>query len=138
MKHDWNFGFFPYGDNWRIHRRLFVSGFGAGSEHLYNRVQEAMAGQLLVRLLSTPEDFLDHLRLSDTSLSAILSSTFTLIVYRHAGQLILKYTYGVDVRSRHDRYVQVAQNVMDAVSDAGKPGAWVVDALPFREFIVLH
>lgn len=63
MKHDWNFGFLPYGNAWRIHRRLFVSKFGPNAERLYNPVQETMANQLLGRLLLKPDDFLDHLRL---------------------------------------------------------------------------
>lgn len=43
--------------------------------------------------------------------------------------------YGIQVRSREDRYIQVAQAVMDAVSEAAKPGAWLVDTFPFCKFI---
>lgn len=63
MGHDWNFGFFPYGESWRVHRRLFVSKYGPNAAHLYYPVQEYVAGKLLQRLSNTPEDFLDHLRL---------------------------------------------------------------------------
>lgn len=58
------------------------------------------------------------------------------MVPSHASQLIMRYTYGIDVDSCHDRYVRTAQAVMDAVSVAGKPGAWIVDALPFRMFYI--
>lgn len=41
--------------------------------------------------------------------------------------------YGIPVQSREDRYISVAQAVMDAVSDAAKPGAWLVDMFPICE-----
>lgn len=63
MGHEWNFGFMPYGETWRKHRRMFVSKFGPANVHVYNPIQERASGQLLEKLLNTPEDFLDHLRL---------------------------------------------------------------------------
>ena len=44
--------------------------------------------------------------------------------------------YGIQVGSRDDRFIQVAQNVMDAVSEAAKPGAWLVDMFPIRELLI--
>ncbi|KAH8110331.1 cytochrome P450 [Phellopilus nigrolimitatus] len=109
---EWNFAFFPYGETWRAYRRLFMSKFGPNSAHLYRPVQEFVTHQLLKRLLIAPENFLDHLRL-------------------HAGQLIMKYTYGIDVTSCEDRYVHVGEAVMHSISEAAKPGYSLVDAFPF-------
>lgn len=53
------------------------------------------------------------------------------MICSHAGQLIMMSVYGIQVRSRKDRYIKVAQAVMDAVSEAAKPGAYLVDAFPF-------
>ncbi|KLO17671.1 cytochrome P450 [Schizopora paradoxa] len=116
MGHDWNFGFMPYGDEWRRHRKVFVSKFGPGNVHIFNPIQERAVAQLLDRMLCTPKDFLDHLRL-------------------HAGQLIMMSVYGIPVQSREDRYISVAQAVMDAVSDAAKPGAWLVDMFPILKHL---
>ncbi|KAI5121810.1 hypothetical protein M0805_009802 [Coniferiporia weirii] len=111
MGFEWNFGFMPYGEVWRKYRRFFVGQFGPSNVHIFNPVQELASGKLLKRLLSTPEDFIDHLRL-------------------HAGQLIMMSVYGISIDSRQHPFVTTAQEVMDAVSDAARPGAWLVDSFP--------
>lgn len=55
------------------------------------------------------------------------------MICSHAGQLIMMSVYGIQIGSRKDRYIKVAQAVMDAVSEAAKPGAYLVDTFPFRE-----
>ncbi|EJD05381.1 cytochrome P450 [Fomitiporia mediterranea MF3/22] len=108
---EWNFGFMPYGEEWRKYRRMFVGKFGASAAHIFNPIHERVSGLLLQRFLDTPEDFIDHLRL-------------------HAGQIIMMSTYGIFVDSRQHPYIQIAQAVMDSVSDAARAGAYLVDAFP--------
>ena len=71
-------------------------------------------------------------------ITSVLASIHSVSVpfYRHAGQLIMMSVYGIQVGSRDDRFIQVAQNVMDAVSEAAKPGAWLVDMFPIRELFI--
>ncbi|KAI5119371.1 hypothetical protein M0805_001047 [Coniferiporia weirii] len=108
---NWNFGLMPYGDVWRKHRRLFVSMFGPSNAHVFDPVQEYASARLLERMLMKPDDFLDHIRL-------------------HSGQAIIMSAYGLEIESREDRYITVAETVMSAVSDAARPGAWLVDTFP--------
>lgn len=61
-------------------------------------------------------------------LSKLFTTLFT--PTSHAGQLIMMSVYGILVESRHHKYITTAQSVMDAVSDAARPGAWLVDAFP--------
>ncbi|KAL5514193.1 hypothetical protein ACEPAG_2281 [Sanghuangporus baumii] len=111
MDFDWNFGLVHYGDQWRKYRRAFVSKYGGTVVQMFNPTQERATALLLERLLETPEKFIDHLRL-------------------HAGQLIMLSVYGIFINSRQHPYVVTAEIVMDSVSQAARPGAWLVDYLP--------
>ncbi|THH08950.1 hypothetical protein EW145_g2357 [Phellinidium pouzarii] len=95
--------------------RVFTGQFGTGNVKKFDIVQEQASGKLLKRLLVNPENFIDHLRL-------------------HAGQVIMMSVYGINVESRLDGYITTAQKVMDAVSEAGRPGAFLVDIFPISWF----
>lgn len=51
---------------------------------------------------------------------------------RLAGQQILQSTYGIKVESQEDRFIRNVQTAIGAVSDAARPGLFIVDAIPFR------
>jgi hypothetical protein len=54
---------------------------------------------------------------------------------RMAGSFILNLTYGIDVQSADDPYVQMAEHSAQGISDAGNPGSFLVDILPIRAFL---
>lgn len=60
---DWNFGLIHYGDSWRKHRRMFVSKFGGSVVQKFYPILERSTALLLERLLESPEEFIDHIRL---------------------------------------------------------------------------
>jgi len=51
----------PYGDRWRLHRRLFHQTFRIDGVRKLLPFQHRKSCQLLRRLLDTPEQLADHL-----------------------------------------------------------------------------
>lgn len=49
----------------------------------------------------------------------------------YAGSVIMKVTYGYQTKSQNDAFLLLAEQVMDAFSQASQPGAWLVDMLPW-------
>lgn len=47
-----------------------------------------------------------------------------------AASMILNITYGIDVQDFNDPYVQTVEKAMDALTEAGVPGAFLVDTFP--------
>ena len=62
--HQWNFGFMPYGKQWRALRRLFSSKYGTtqGLRMFYDSHRVTMS-KLLLSTLRDPDAFTEHLRL---------------------------------------------------------------------------
>ena len=57
-----SFAFMGYGTRWKEHRKLFLQHFQpAAVVRYYPRFAEE-AGLLLNRLVATPDDFMDHIR----------------------------------------------------------------------------
>ncbi|KAI6133452.1 cytochrome P450 [Pisolithus croceorrhizus] len=83
---DFNTGLLPYGDEWRLHRKMFNVAFSKTNSKKYETVQMGKVHQLLVNLLSTPLDYSDHF----STLSAAI---------------IMAITYGYDVAPKDDPFV---------------------------------
>jgi len=49
------------------------------------------------------------------------------------GGVILKITYGYDVKDSNDPLVDIAEAAVGGLSQASVPGAWLVDIFPVRE-----
>ncbi|KIJ31652.1 hypothetical protein M422DRAFT_266684 [Sphaerobolus stellatus SS14] len=45
--------------------------------------------------------------------------------------IIMEMTYGIQVKPNHDPYVENAETVLVAIAEAGIPGRFLVDTLPF-------
>lgn len=50
-----------------------------------------------------------------------------------AASMILNLTYGINVQSFDDPFVENVEKTMEALTEAGVPGAFLVDALPIRK-----
>lgn len=62
MGWDWSFGFAPYGEHLRAHRRLFHKEFsGTAFKQHHSKVTNGVQ-DLLRRLLDNPKDWGKHLR----------------------------------------------------------------------------
>jgi len=114
MGHDWNIVFMPYGEYWRRHRKAFHQHFNPTSFVVYRGIQAKRARDLLQRFQSSPNDFIGHIR-------------------HFAGAIMMEVVYGIKVLPHDDPYIQIAEEMLNAVSEAAKPGAFLVDTFPIRD-----
>ncbi|KAJ7644020.1 cytochrome P450 [Roridomyces roridus] len=116
MGSDFNFGFMPHGDKWRKYRRMFHQHFRKEAIPDYRPTQVRKIHDLLRRLVATPEDFYVHIK--------------TL-----AAGIIMAITYGHEVQTTQDRFVDLAHEVNDKVAAGVQPGAFAVNSFPFLRHI---
>lgn len=45
----------------------------------------------------------------------------------------MRIMYGIKISEQNDPYVAIAEEVMKGFSEAGQPGRFYVDFIPFRE-----
>ncbi|KAJ7605461.1 cytochrome P450 [Mycena polygramma] len=115
MGWEWSFTFMPYGNRWREMRRLFHNHYHGGmAEHRRPASEEAQ--KLVVSLLQHPDDFSSHLK------------TYT------AG-LIIKRTYGYDVKSMEDPLLKLVDETNKTTSIAVTPGTFWVNLFPNMKYI---
>ena len=48
----------------------------------------------------------------------------------------MSVTYGIKIAATNDRYITIAEKALEGMSQAASPGAFFVDLLPCREYIV--
>ncbi|EGN98292.1 hypothetical protein SERLA73DRAFT_91572 [Serpula lacrymans var. lacrymans S7.3] len=111
----WGFNslFLAYGDEWRLHRRLFHQAFRAEASLTYRPMQLSKVHQMLLNLFETPEDYSEHMQTCSTA-------------------IIMAATYGYDPSPRHDPLVTIVERSVDMIVKALRPEvASILDALPF-------
>ncbi|RDX45824.1 cytochrome P450 [Lentinus brumalis] len=111
-----NFGFMPYGQRWRRHRRAFWQHFNQGAAVAYWPAQRASAHQFLWKLLRDASRFREHIR------------------YTYAG-VILKVGFDIDVGDEDDRYVAAVDAALEGPVQGLVPGTFLVDFLPFLRYV---
>ena len=62
LKLDWAFGFAPYGQELRRHRKALHRHFSPAASEQYHHIEAKATLELLQRLLDTPQDLVAHLR----------------------------------------------------------------------------
>ncbi|KAI6099754.1 cytochrome P450 [Pisolithus sp. B1] len=113
----WITALLPYGDEWRLHRKLFNAAFSKQTCKKYQPVQMKKVHQLLVNLLSTPLDYSSHF--------ATLSAA-----------IIMAITYGYDVAPNDDPFVDnIARLVELFVSAMTTERATLLSAIPLLTYI---
>lgn len=116
MGWEWTIGHMPYGEQWKVHRRMFHRQFHQNISPIHWPIQRKEARALLGRLLHSPTDLFEHLR-------------------HHAASVIMKVTYGIDLAPKNDRYIVIAEQALAGMAEAANPGAFLVDLLPILKFI---
>ncbi|KAF6745976.1 cytochrome P450 [Ephemerocybe angulata] len=106
----WHFGFMPYGDKWKVRRKIFQQVFQSSRVEDYRPKIVKGVRNFLVQLLDNPDNFRGHGRLL-------------------AGAFILDIAYGIEVKSDSDIYIQQAERGMAAMAAAGT-SSYLVDFLP--------
>lgn len=102
----------PYGDHLRLHRKYFHRVIGShAAMNVYNHVEEIETRRFLKRVLTKPDQLRAHVR-------------------HTAGAVILRVSYGYEVKENNDPFVDLADPVMGHWSRATAPGAFIADFLP--------
>ncbi|KAJ7498244.1 cytochrome P450 [Mycena galericulata] len=116
MGWDFGIGFMKYGDRWRAHRKMFHEAFNVGASKRFHPQQRVAAHEFLRRISHDPENVMGHLRHVNAS-------------------LILNVTYGINVLSSNDPYIDLAEKAMHGLSVASIPGAFLVDTIPALKYV---
>ncbi|KAJ7617259.1 cytochrome P450 [Roridomyces roridus] len=104
-----------YGNEWRVQRRLMNQRLNVSECKTFRPQELTAVHALLRRLLHTPDEFLDHIRLM-------------------AGELIIPLTYGIRVQPVYDPYITLAEEGVHQVIQV-VPGRFLVDFLPFLKYV---
>ncbi|KAK7049872.1 hypothetical protein VNI00_005302 [Paramarasmius palmivorus] len=102
----------PYGETWRRHRRLFHEGF-----------RDSAMGEMLPVLSQKVEQFLSNIALEPADFRAHIR-TF-------AAATIMGVTYGHDVASTNDYFVDLAEKAISSLVSLSSPSSAVVNLFPF-------
>ncbi|KAF7374567.1 O-methylsterigmatocystin oxidoreductase [Mycena sanguinolenta] len=116
MGWDSNFALLPDGDKWRDYRRMFQQHFRQDVSRNYRPIQMKKVHLLLQELLSTPQEFREHLK---TLATAIIMATI----------------YGYEVQPTNDHFVSLSEDAVKRISDSVFPGAVAVNAFPILRYL---
>jgi len=105
-----------YGPRFRKHRRFIQQTFNSQAVASLRPVQEREICYLIQNLIDKPERISQHLQ-------------------RFAAAMIIKVTYGTDVTSNDDPFVQLAQRAGSLTIQSGTPAATLVDYIPVMKYI---
>ncbi|PAV15320.1 cytochrome P450 [Pyrrhoderma noxium] len=111
---DWFVVLLPYGPELRSSRQSLHRFLQPSAIPDYFPEQTITAHKLAERLIRSPEDFVEFVRLA-------------------AAELIMKVTYGYDVSEKNDHFIGIAEKGVDAFSDA--QGFYVVNDVPWLQYL---
>ncbi|KAN0084466.1 Cytochrome P450 [Tylopilus felleus] len=105
--------FLPYGDQWRLHRRIFHQTFRPDVVHRFLPSQHRKGCHLLRRLFEKPEQFEDH-------------------VFEYTAGIIMNSTYDYDPASSKDELLDIVANVLTIIVPVMRPDiAVIIGAFPW-------
>ncbi|KAG2137947.1 cytochrome P450 [Suillus clintonianus] len=110
---DFNVVFMPYGDRWRLHRRILHQTLRQAEIHSYHAAQRRSAHKMLFSLLQDPENYLSHFQMFIMS-------------------FMLPIVYDYEPKAQEDPIVDAMTRYGDLMVDNTAPGPWVVmETFPF-------
>ncbi|GJE99021.1 cytochrome P450 [Phanerochaete sordida] len=112
----WDLGLLPYGDDWKLARKLFTQHFRQAASVRYRDEETRCARELVRDIMRDQTQLYEHVRL----------------LY---GKLIMSVTYGIDVRSADDPYITIARKALYAINVAGNVGTYLVDSIPALKYV---
>ncbi|KAL6811405.1 putative O-methylsterigmatocystin oxidoreductase [Trichoderma sp. SZMC 28015] len=106
----------PYGQQWRTHQRLQASYLNIRVSQTYRELQDVESKQLLCELLVPGVDFSDR-------------------YHRYSSSLIFALAYGRRLETGSEPEVKAIDKVMENFLYAARVGTWIVDSLPFLNYL---
>lgn len=106
-------GLLSYGDRFRCYRKNVHRIIGNRTAiSVYNTIEEIETYRFLKRVFAKPEQLQAHIR-------------------HTAGAIILRISYGYEVKENNDPFVDLADRAMDQLSRCTATGAFMVDLMPW-------
>ncbi|KAJ7691746.1 cytochrome P450 [Mycena rosella] len=116
MRREKSMFYISHNERFKIYRKMMHHAFNPAASQMYWGIQEHEARILVDSILKTPGELPEHLR-------------------RNAAAVIMKIAYGYSVIRNDDHFVALAEEGMRVGSLGGAPGKWLVDSLPFLQFL---
>ncbi|KAH7317530.1 putative CyP450 monooxygenase [Rhizoctonia solani] len=115
---DWSkiTGMLPYGERWRAQRRMTHLSLHKEASREFWPLVVGQARLTMQRIVNNPDGFVREIR-------------------RMSGTTLLSAVYGYEVTSAHDPLVEVVENALDHLCDAGIPGNFMVNIMPWLRYI---
>ncbi|KAG2119058.1 cytochrome P450 [Suillus discolor] len=105
--------FLPYGDRFRQYRKHLHRTIGSRAAlDTYNLIEEIETHRFLKRVLTTPDQLQEHIR-------------------HTAGAIILRISYGYEVKESNDPFIGIAKRALDNFSNPNAFCDFLVEFLPF-------
>lgn len=130
----------PYGDVWRSVRKYFHNIVGSRELGKFLPMIENESSKLLISLLCTPQDFLEHVRRCVMFCLIVRPVSRTLNVlspHSEVGSVSLMLAYGYETKPYNDYLVELADRGNSDFALLTAPGAFLVDVLPICKSLAL-
>ncbi|EJD05103.1 cytochrome P450 [Fomitiporia mediterranea MF3/22] len=108
--------FIRYGARLRKHRKVMHHYFGPQAIANFRPIQEREISKFLYRLSTSPENFINHI-------NNFIAGTLVAI------------TYGHEVKSDHDPYIELVDRATHMATSSGTLGATAIDIFPFLLYL---
>ncbi|KAG1878296.1 cytochrome P450 [Suillus subluteus] len=113
---DFNTGFMPYGNRWRLHRRIFHQAFHQTAVPAYHAAQLRSAHKMLFSFLQDPENYPNHFQM--------FTMTF-----------MLSIIYDCEAKAEDDHVANAITRYGELIVDGFAPAAMMLmETFPFRMF----
>ncbi|KAG1802268.1 cytochrome P450 [Suillus plorans] len=110
---DSNIGLMPYGDRWRLHRRICHQAFRQAEAPTYHAIQMRCARKMLFSILQDPSEYSRHFEMFTVS-------------------FVLSSVYGYETKAQDDPMVPILEKFADRLLAALTPGVTVLlETFPF-------
>ncbi|KAG1832830.1 cytochrome P450 [Suillus variegatus] len=110
---DFNMGLMPYGDRWRLHRRMFHQAFRQAEIPTYHALTLRSAHKMLFSLLQDPDNYTSHVKMFTAS-------------------SILSIVYDYEVKAKDDTILHVIERYLEVIVEMLTPGNTVaIETFPF-------
>ncbi|KIJ43303.1 hypothetical protein M422DRAFT_253505 [Sphaerobolus stellatus SS14] len=135
MKH-WAFPFFQYTEKFIHYRRQLSEWFGPKACEAYKPAQLQCARSVYFQSPKQVSVFLNKATCSTLLYNIFCNPKEYSTHFKHfAGSVIMQITYGIRPKSKEDPYLEVAERLLFAITEASAPGAFLVDVLPFLRYV---
>lgn len=122
----------PYGDLWRMHRRLMQQYLNSRAVVSFRPHQLQSTHNLLEDLLQNPNEFWRHMKRLVALLLLHLLNLIKDFTIRFTASAVLSATYGYSVTPENDPLVKLIAHASKLAVNPGLHGATLVDLFPIR------